>query len=299
MRIRLLYVLLVISVAVAEVPTVAQESEPRVSVGGFVSGLGLFDESGRPKTSPGVGSSLEVHLEGPLVFEGRLAWFPSNEAIEFESQGGRTLELMVGVRGTFLDSRRFRLDGILQPGIVRFSRTATVRPDGSTTIGAKSHLALNLGAGITLFPRSRLSPRVDVGQTSFVVPGSVLYASLPGDQGAPIASASSRAKITDTFDIFAGVNWRLAARTVSTENLSAPHQRRRLMIGPSWPLGCVSPLLISRPFTTPAAEPLSRIASRSMLPPMAHSICLPLSLGLGRLGTGDDCRRSSEESPSG
>jgi hypothetical protein len=46
-------VLVFLAVIAMGVPALAQDGEPPVSAGGFVSGLVLYDETGMPKTSPG------------------------------------------------------------------------------------------------------------------------------------------------------------------------------------------------------------------------------------------------------
>lgn len=87
-------------------PAVAfpQRQDHRVSAGGGVSGFGLFDEAGLPITSPGTDVWVTVRGMGPVALEAQLDWFPTHEATAFESQGGRTLKLMAGGRGTFYSS---------------------------------------------------------------------------------------------------------------------------------------------------------------------------------------------------
>jgi hypothetical protein len=177
----------------------AQDGEPRVAAGGFVSGLGLYEETWMPKTSTGVGAWLDWHVRGPLALEGRLSWFPTNESVEFETQGGRTLKMMAGARGTLLAARRLRLYGLLQPGVIRFSNTASNDPDGHERLGPRTHFALDIGAAIELFPQSRWNARFDFISTLSIVPGP-----------------SVGAQAVDTFEVSAGVGRRFGTRRESS-----------------------------------------------------------------------------------
>ena len=68
---------------------------------------------------------------------------------------------MAGARGTLLAARRLRLSGLLQPGVIRFSNTASNDPDGYERLGPRTHFALDIGGAIELFPQSRWNARFD------------------------------------------------------------------------------------------------------------------------------------------
>jgi hypothetical protein len=202
-------VALVTSLVGCATPVLAQATEHPVSIGGSVTGLGLLDDAGQPVTSPGVGAWLSVNVLGQVALDAQLDWFPTSEAIDFESQGGRTLKLMAGVRGTLIESRRLRVHGIMRGGVIRFSETMTGHDGGVQTVGPKIHGALDLGIGVELFPRSRWRPRLDFVTTYDVVPGAVLF------NGGGGATATTDARIEDTFQVSAGVSYGLGTgRTV-------------------------------------------------------------------------------------
>jgi hypothetical protein len=204
-------------------PVLAQATEHPVSIGGSVSGLGLLGEAGQPVTSPGVGAWLSVNFLGQVALEAQLDWFPTSEAIDFESQGGRTLKLMAGVRGTLIESRRLRLHGIMRGGIIHFSETMTGHDDGTRTVGPTSHGALDLGIGVELFPRSRWRPRFDFVTTYYAVPGAVLF------NGGAGATATTDARIEDTYQVSAGVSYGFGTgRTVP----ESARQSVRWTVGP-------------------------------------------------------------------
>jgi hypothetical protein len=69
-----------------------------VEAGAGVSAFGLMGEDGRSKTTPGIGGWLTVGSSNGVALEGRVNWFPTTEFTEFESQGGRTLVVMGGLK---------------------------------------------------------------------------------------------------------------------------------------------------------------------------------------------------------
>lgn len=202
----------------------AQRAEHRVSTGGGVSGFGLFDEAGRPITSPGAAVWVTVRGMGPLALEAQVDWFPSAEAIEFESQGGRTLKLTAGPRATFFLSKRLRIDGLMRGGFIRFSETMTGRSDGVRIIGPRAHGAMDLGAGFELFPGAQWRPRFDFVTTFYAVPGATL--GTPGGDGRLVATTS--AKIRDTYQVNAGLTYGFGGPRITVPSSSA---------GGPWTLG--------------------------------------------------------------
>lgn len=213
--------LIIVGGAGRAVPASAQVAEHPVSVGVVVSGIGLHDEAGRPITSPGIGAWFTLTMLGPLALDAQLDWFPKREAITYESQGGATLKLTAGTRGTFMQSRRVRVHGIMRTGIIRFSETMTGHEDGSRTIGPKTHLAIDLGGGVEFFPGSRWTPRIDYLTTLYVVPGAVLGRSSPGPA---TLIATTSAKIADTYQLSAGITYGFGAPRGSSP--SEPPSRR-------------------------------------------------------------------------
>jgi hypothetical protein len=82
------------------------------------------------------------------------------------------LKFTVGAKETFFESPKVRLFGLMSTGVIRFSAAEIRPPDGRTFIGSRSHLALDLGAGLELFPDRRWSPRLEVVRTFYDVPGA-------------------------------------------------------------------------------------------------------------------------------
>jgi hypothetical protein len=90
---------------------------------------------------------------------------------------------------------------------------------------------------VAFLPQSRFSPRVDVGRTFYVVPGSILYASPDAGTASPRATATLRARIANTPYIFAGVDYRLTARQLVSASSSLSQFGRRFTIGGQFAFG--------------------------------------------------------------
>ena len=220
--------LLFICVAAGAAPASAQGTDRSIrsiAAGGFVSGLGLNDESGLSRTSPGLGGWVTFDIADPLAIEAQVAWFPRNEPVEFEAQGGRTLKITVGAKGRFFESSKIRLFGLMSTGLIRFSATEIGPPDGRTFIGSRTHLALDLGAALELFPDRRWSPRIDVAQSFYEVPGASFRSEID-----PSVVLTHDGKIADTYQITAGVTYNARVRRRGPS--SATPSSRRLTIGP-------------------------------------------------------------------
>ena len=125
------------------------------------------------------------------------------------------------MRGHLLGGRRVQVQGIARAGVVRFTRTEIVGPDGPTTFGPTTHLSMDLGIGFEFRPASRWAPRVDFLNTLYVVNGVRVFSSAA--PGGPIASTSVHGKVADTFQVSAGVRYRPNPR--ATGGLSRSGER--------------------------------------------------------------------------
>jgi hypothetical protein len=198
--------------------------ERSVTAGGFVGGLGLNAETGQRRTSPGLGAWFALDVPGPLAVEAQVSWFPRNEAIEFEAQGGRTVKLLGGVRGTVVDSPAVRIDALMRAGIIRFSSTEVGPADGRTFIASRSHAALDVGIGADLWPQKRWSPRVELVRALYDVPGASFRPSIDDS-----VILTRNGKIAETYQFTAGLTY----KTSSRPHARSPHAAdRRLVAGP-------------------------------------------------------------------
>ena len=101
-------------------PAVAfgQRTEHRVSTGGVVSGLGLFDEAGLPITSPDVAVRVTVRGMGPLALEAQ------HRAASDEQPPHKFFD-RTNVALTVLESGALLADGIYtQRGLRRYPETS-------------------------------------------------------------------------------------------------------------------------------------------------------------------------------
>jgi hypothetical protein len=88
----------------------------------------------------------------------------------------------VGARGRFFSSHHVAIDGILETGVVRFTRAGISYPgDQPVPVTApRSRLGLDMGLSAELFPESRWTARIDFVQTMLVVPQLLVSASTNG-----------------------------------------------------------------------------------------------------------------------
>jgi hypothetical protein len=157
----------------------AQEQLTRVEVGGQVSGLGVFLNDAtldRADAPAGIGGWLDVGITQRLALDTQVMWFPTNEQVEFESQGGKTLLLSVGLRIKLVASPRFFMYGVIAPGFVHFTTTNTGTTDtslrlGGAVIGGATHPMLHAGWGFEFYPTSRWIARFEFGASGYRTPG--------------------------------------------------------------------------------------------------------------------------------
>jgi hypothetical protein len=199
----------------------AQEPTGSIGGGGGVSGVGLVDQRGHPTTSPGVTAWLDLHVRNDISLEGKVSWYPRLEFPEYETQGGRTLAVTGGMRGTLIETPRVRVQGLMSLGLLRFSGTAMSRGDNLTTIGGRTHFSVGLGGGLEVCSDCRWAPRVDILHMLYIVPGARVFSS--PETGGPFASASIYGRVADTYQLTAGVRYRPARQKV--DGLSTPQRR--------------------------------------------------------------------------
>src|SRR5262245_20355720 len=91
----------------------AQSALTPVEVGGGLAGIVLENDEVGARFSPGINARLDLNMTRRLALEARATWFPRQESIRYQFQGGRTFHLAAGVRAVFVEGRRFSLYGVL------------------------------------------------------------------------------------------------------------------------------------------------------------------------------------------
>jgi hypothetical protein len=184
----------------------AQEPSSGVEAGGHVSTLA---STLSPQTT-GVGARVAVPVAPRVAIDGRVTLFPQRRAPAFLAQGGRTIELQLGARGTFLAGRRFSLYGVLLPGVIHFTDTVIAIRDDTTTTGGATHFALDMGIGVELRPATQWTAYAEWTGPLYAVRGTEVGRSEPSPSGA-VLIVELPASIVGTAQFNAGVAYRFRA----------------------------------------------------------------------------------------
>jgi hypothetical protein len=184
----------------------AQEPPSGVEAGGHVAGLFSTVLS----STTGIAARIAVPVAPRIAIEGRVTLFPERRQPAFLAQGGRTIELQVGARGTFIARRRFSVYGVLLPGLVRFTDTITAIANQTHTMGSATHFALDMGTGVEFRPAARWSAYAEWAGPLYAVRGTELGHSEPSPSGATLI-LELPASIQSTAQFNAGLSYRFGS----------------------------------------------------------------------------------------
>jgi hypothetical protein len=248
--------ILIVAVGVSVLARIVSAQEPRhgIEAGGQLVGFGLKDEHGYEQSSPGFGGWVAFPIAPRLAIESRVSWFPTQEPMLLQDQGGRTLQLAAGVRGELARSSTIVLHGFITPGLVHFTETASPIVNSGATIGPATHFSLDLGIGAE-WPAARTwALRVDFMNTLYPVPGFVLARSDPrpleGGGFSQLELAESGG-IRATWQASSGIRFRPGSR-VTPYRTSTPATTERWTVGPQTGVLVIRETGLLSPRTTPA-----------------------------------------------
>lgn len=117
----------------------------------------------------GLGGRADWNFSRHVAIEGELDWYPRHLSPNFQQEGGRTLRILAGPKMSIYRGERWGLFATVRTGLVRFGQeyiVIAVPPSGfSFRFGPVTNLALDLGAGLEVYPTKRLILRFDVQDT--------------------------------------------------------------------------------------------------------------------------------------
>jgi hypothetical protein len=181
----------------------AQEEYSRFEVSGQFSVIRLLDSSSNAQSHFGFGGRLDINLTRRLAFESQVDFFPPPASPFLQSQGGRTLQALFGIRGKVLQSKHFAVYGLLRPGLIHFEKVRAFSPTPPSffTIRPATYFLINLGGGIEFYPSPRLIARFEISGNPYRIPNFTQH----------VASGfvSAPGQITDAFRFSVGVGYRL------------------------------------------------------------------------------------------
>ncbi len=208
--------LLACALGCAAVPVVSgQSSSSRFEVGGQFSDIKLIDTNGNASFSPGFGGRFDWNITPRIALDTQIDFFPRYYPPS-PQQGGHALQVFAGVRGRFVQRRRFAIYGLVRPGLTYSSRTITSFSATSTAsqpaflltpnFGGATYFTLDLGGGIEFYPSDRWILRAEIEATPyFVGNAAVNYSSPVPPEGLKVTSPGT---VTDTWRVSTGMSYR-------------------------------------------------------------------------------------------
>src|SRR5689334_15420139 len=92
----------------------ATQQYSRFEVGAAFSGFQMLDNVGNPPFNYGFAGQFDWNVSRRFAFETQIAFFPKSLSPPVPEQGGRTLQVLAGVRGRVFQRRRFALYGVIR-----------------------------------------------------------------------------------------------------------------------------------------------------------------------------------------
>ena len=228
-------------------PALAQQSARPVSVGAGISNLGRTDDKLQgSRAAQGIVGWIDLAVARRLWLEGRVQWFPHDEEPDFGTRGGKTLVAMIGARGRFFGSRYVAVDGLLQTGVVRFTRAGIGYPADELLTAPRSRLGFDMGVSTEFFPQSHWTVRLDVVQTLLVLPQTLLSESTGG---ALTATSYSIGRVESLGTISGSVGYRFGQPMVASNAVSVG----RISVGPSLGYSAIGRAMGEPPHVTASA----------------------------------------------
>jgi hypothetical protein len=193
---------------------VAQGEQTRVEIGAGLAGMLVEnDESASVKVSTGLTGQVDVNMARRLAIELRSSWFPRDQSIRFQTQGGQTFHLAAGAKATFVEGHRVALYGLVLPGLVHFTESLVTL----NRVGPTTHFALGLGGGVDVRATRRLAARLEWISDLYGYPGAEGPLSPPGSNGGQ-SQVSIAGGVTGTWQIRGGLTYRAGPwRAVESE----------------------------------------------------------------------------------
>ena len=194
-----------------------QSPDSRFEVGGQFSDIKLIDTNGKASFSTGFGARFDWNVTSRLALDAEVDFFPRAYPSS-PQQGGRTLQVLAGVRGRLLQRRRYAIYGLMRPGFTYASRAVTSFSATTTTgsqpitllspnFGGATFFTLDLGGGVEFYPSERWILRAEVEASPYFVRNTpVNYVTAPPAEA--FRAAPSPGSVTDTWRVSTGVSYR-------------------------------------------------------------------------------------------
>jgi hypothetical protein len=214
-----------------------QDQAPSIDAGVQVRGIAVLLNDTAPggaDAPTGIGGTFNVGLTSRLSLTTQATWFPTPEKVEFQSQGGRTLEASLGLRVKLVQSRAYSISAGIAPGLIHFTNAIIGSTDVSFVEAPVTHLTLNGGLGLEFYPTRRLIARIDYSGSVYRTPAFYFQSTLqPSSVPGIFLSSSSYAPPATYFldEVTFGLGYRLGPlsprmpeKETSTAGSQRPHR---------------------------------------------------------------------------
>jgi Outer membrane protein beta-barrel domain len=153
----------------------AQEQYSRWEVGGYFTTFRPLNQNDRLRFTPGFGASLDYNLNRRLAFETQVDFFPQYHPSQLQKQAGTTLEVLFGIRGKAIQTKRFAIYGLLRPGLLHFDGLFVETDAIPPTVLFKApanYFVLNLGGGVEYYLAKRWGARFEISGNPYRIGNS-------------------------------------------------------------------------------------------------------------------------------
>jgi hypothetical protein len=153
----------------------AQEEYSRAELGAQYSIIRENNINHQATSFSGVGGRFDWNFTRRLALESQADFFPQQGRPLPLTQGGQTLQAVVGIRAKVLQNRRISFFGLVRPGLLHFTDVEV--PSGQKNppyiTQPATYFVLNLGGGVEYYPSPRWILRMDIEGNPYSVPAYV------------------------------------------------------------------------------------------------------------------------------
>jgi Outer membrane protein beta-barrel domain len=207
-----LFILVLAIVALAALPSGAQEDYRSVELGAQYSLIRETNSNGLAANFSGFGGRFDWNFSRHLAFESQVDFFPEHGIPLPLVQGGQTTQAVFGIRAKVIQTRSLSVFGLVRPGLLHFTdvEVPAAQLPGTFTTQPATYFVLNLGGGIEYYPSPRWILRADIQGDPYRVPAFTT------------AGFRQPGKIDDTTRLSFGVGYRLGKLVENDRESNVP-----------------------------------------------------------------------------
>jgi hypothetical protein len=193
----------------------AQAQYSRFELGAQYSTIRQDNNNFQEKNFSGFGGRFDWNLNRRVAFESQVDFFPQDGIPLPLVQGGKTLEVVVGIRAKVIQTHQISIFGVVRPGLLHFTNVefTSGASDPAYVFHPATYFVLNLGGGMEYYPSPRWIFRFDIEGDPYRVPATF-------NPSAPVATPVG--KINDTTRMSFGAAYRLGKLADNEHEIKIP-----------------------------------------------------------------------------